>query len=101
MDRECDFIIRDKKKIISAIQVCYEFTKEKHNRETVGLLKAMTELKLTEALILTYEQKDILKSDEKTIIIKPVWKWLLETVPLSPGEDDKNHPPGIPTSDIQ
>ncbi len=38
----------------------------------------MAEFKLTEALILTYDQEDILKSDEKTIIIKPVWKWLIE-----------------------
>jgi len=100
-DRECDFIIKDKKKIIGAIQVCYEFTKENMDRETVGLLKAMTEFKLTEALILTYDQEDILKTDEKTIIIKPVWKWLIEKVPQSPGEDDKNYPPGSPTSDIQ
>lgn len=61
----------------------------------------MAEFKLTEALILTYDQEDILKSDEKTIIIKPVWKWLIEKVPQSPGEDDKNYPPGSPTSDIQ
>jgi len=66
------------KKIIGAIQVCYEFTKENQERETAGLLKAMAEFKLTEALILTYDQEDILKSDEKTIIIKPVWKWLIE-----------------------
>ncbi|MDO9033579.1 MAG: ATP-binding protein [Methanoregula sp.] len=80
-DRECDFILKDKKKITGAIQVCYEFTKENQDRETGGLLKAMAEFKLTQGMILTYDQEDTLKSDGKTIIIKPVWKWLLEGVP--------------------
>ncbi|PKL68302.1 MAG: ATPase [Methanomicrobiales archaeon HGW-Methanomicrobiales-1] len=77
-DQECDFILKDKKKIIGAIQVCYEFTKENRDRETGGLLKAMAEFKLTQGMILTYDQEDMLESDGKTIIIKPVWKWLLE-----------------------
>jgi hypothetical protein len=80
-NRECDFILKDQKKIFGAIQVCYEFTKENQERETIGLLKAMEEFKLAESLILTYDQEDILKFDEKTIIIKPVWKWLLEDSP--------------------
>lgn len=77
-DQECDFILKDKKKITGAIQVCYEFLKENRDRETGGLLKAMAEFKLTQGMILTYDQEDTLKSDGKTIIIKPVWKWLLE-----------------------
>jgi hypothetical protein len=72
-NRECDFILKDQKKIFGAIQVCYEFTKENQERETIGLLKAMEEFKLAESLILTYDQEDILKFDEKIIIIKPVW----------------------------
>lgn len=77
-DRECDFIIRYKKKITGAIQVCYNFTKENQERETRGLLNAMDEFKLLQGMILTYDQEDTLKSDKKTIIIMPVWKWLLE-----------------------
>ncbi|MDO8871182.1 MAG: ATP-binding protein [Methanoregula sp.] len=82
-DQECDFIIRNKKNIIAAIQVCYEFKKENQERETGGLLKAMAEFKLTQAMILTYDQEDTLKSEGKTIIIKPVWKWILEDSPLN------------------
>jgi predicted AAA+ superfamily ATPase len=82
-DRECDFILKDKKMITGAIQVCYEFTKENQDRETGGLLKAMAEFKLTQGMILTYDQEDTLKSDGKTIIIKPVWKWLLDGSPLN------------------
>ena len=77
-EQECDFIIRDKKKIAGAIQVCYEFTKENQDRETGGLLKAMDEFGLTQGMILTYDQEDCLKSGGKNIIITPVWKWLLE-----------------------
>jgi hypothetical protein len=84
-DQECDFIIKDKKKIIGAVQVCYEFLKENQDRETGGLLKAMAEFNLTQGMILTYDQEDTLKSDGKTIIIKPVWKWLLEES-LKPSE---------------
>lgn len=81
-DQECDFILKDKKKITGAIQVCYEFTKENRDRETGGLLKAMAEFGLAQGMILTYDQEDTLISDGKTIIIRPVWKWLLENVSL-------------------
>ncbi|MDO9323549.1 MAG: DUF4143 domain-containing protein [Methanoregula sp.] len=77
-EQECDFILKDKKKITTAIQVCYEFTRENRDRETGGLLKAMAEFKLTQGMILTYDQEDTLVSDGKTIIIRPVWKWLLD-----------------------
>jgi uncharacterized protein len=77
-DQECDFILKEKKKITAAIQVCYEFLKENQDRETGGILNAMAEFKLMQGMILTYDQEDTLESDGKTIIIKPVWKWLLE-----------------------
>ena len=81
-DQECDFILKDKKKITGAIQVCYEFTNENRDRETGGLLKAMAEFRLTQGIILTYDQEDTLNSEGKTIIIKPVWKWLLDNFTL-------------------
>jgi len=80
--QECDFILKDKKKITGAIQVCYEFTKENRDRETGGLLKAMAEFRLTQGMILTYDQEDTLISDGKTIIVRPVWKWLLDNFTL-------------------
>ncbi len=73
---ECDFVIREKTKINQAIQVCYEFNEENKNREINGLLEAMKEFKLNQGLILTYDQEDEL--EKKKIILKPVWKWLLE-----------------------
>lgn len=77
-NKECDFIIKEKEKITQAIQVCYEFNDENKKREMEGLLEAMEELKLKEGLILTYNQEDKFEIEKKKIILKPVWKWLLE-----------------------
>ena len=75
---ECDFLIQDKNKIVNAIQVCYNLNEENKNREINGLLEAMEKFKLKEGLILTYDNEDKIVIDKKQIIIKPVWKWLLE-----------------------
>ncbi len=71
---ECDFIVKDKK--IMAIQVCYDLNEDNKKRELGGLLEAMRELKLKNGLILTFNQEDKLKMDNKEILVKPVWKWL-------------------------
>jgi predicted AAA+ superfamily ATPase len=47
-------------------------------REIAGLLDAMKKYDLMEGYILTLEDEEILKLDKKNIIIKPIWKWLLE-----------------------
>ena len=78
-NRECDFIVKDENKIIQAIQVCYELTKENKEREIEGLTEAMNKFKLKEGLILTYDKEEEIKlKGNSKIIIKPVWKWLLE-----------------------
>jgi predicted AAA+ superfamily ATPase len=76
--RECDFILKDGRKITGAIQVCHELNDENTDRETGGLLEAMAALNLKEGIILTSGHEDIQKVEEVTIIIQPVWKWLLE-----------------------
>ena len=78
--KECDFVVREGIKITQAIQVCYDFNKETKEREISGLSEAMTQFKLKEGLILTYDQEDEIKikgKKVKKIIIKPGWKWLL------------------------
>jgi len=77
-NKECDFIVKDKEKIIRAIQVCYNLNRENKEREIKGLLEAMDELELNEGLILTCDQEDEFKINGKEIIVRPVWKWLLE-----------------------
>jgi len=75
---ECDFIVKEKGTITKSIQVCYELTEDNKQREIDGLMEAMEMFKLEEGLILTYKQEDKFKVNNKKIIIKPVWKWLLE-----------------------
>jgi hypothetical protein len=75
---ECDFVIREKTKINLAIQVCYEFNDMNKDREISGLVEALKKFNLKEGLILTYDQDDKFEVEGKKIILKPVWKWMLE-----------------------
>jgi uncharacterized protein len=75
---ECDFVIREKTKIKQAIQVCYDFDENNKKREINGLIEAMEKFKLKKGLILTFDQEDEFKINNKKISIKPVWKWLLK-----------------------
>jgi len=76
--KECDFVLSDSnKRIDSVIQVCFELHEHNRKRELDGLLSAMDFFNLKSGLILTYDQEDTLEIENKTIIIEPVWKWLL------------------------
>ena len=75
---ECDFVIRKGIAIIEAIQVTHNLQENK-DREINGLLEALHTYKLKEGLLLTSEQEGEITKNKKKIIIKPVWKWLLET----------------------
>jgi predicted AAA+ superfamily ATPase len=75
---ECDFVVKEREKIIQAIQVCYNLTEQNKERELNGLIEALNKFKLKEGLILTYNQADEFKIKSKTIKVIPVWRWLLE-----------------------
>ena len=75
---ECDFVIQEREKITHAIQVCFDFTEETQKREIQGLTEALEKFHLKEGIILTYKQEDKIIIDGKKILVKPVWKWLLE-----------------------
>ncbi len=75
---ECDFIIKDRSKIIQAVQVTYELNNDNKEREINGLVEAMEKFKLNEGLILTYNQTDEFIINKKKIKVIPIWKWLLE-----------------------
>ncbi|MGV8152626.1 MAG: ATP-binding protein [Candidatus Nanoarchaeia archaeon] len=77
-NNECDFIVKYKEKIVQAIQVCYDFNRENQDREINGLVEALKKFKLDEGLILTYNQDDYFEIQGKKIILKPVWKWMIE-----------------------
>lgn len=73
---ECDFIYREKQKPLSAMQVTWQLNVQNEERETKGLLEAMNSLKLNESTIITFDQEDEIRIDEKIIHIIPGWKWM-------------------------
>ena len=56
--KECDFLIKEKNKIVSAIQVCYEVIDENKEREFGGMEEALDKFSLDSGTILTYNQED-------------------------------------------
>ena len=77
--KECDFVLREGLRISEAIQVSVDLsTPETKKREIEGITEAITAYKLDNGLILTLEEEDVLEVEGKKILIKPVWKWLLE-----------------------
>jgi uncharacterized protein len=81
--KECDFVIKEKNKIIEAIQVCWSvYNPETKAREIAGLSDALNSYGLIKGTILTDSEEDNLKVNGFEIEIKPVWKWLLESINL-------------------
>jgi predicted AAA+ superfamily ATPase len=74
---ECDFVIRKGTHIDKAIQVTHRLNENK-KREINGLMEALRTYKLKEGLLLTSEYEDEIVEEKRNIVIKPVWKWLLE-----------------------
>ena len=77
-EKECDFLAVKNKEVKQAIQVCYELNEDNRKREIAGLTEAMKKFRLKEGLIITYNQEDEIKIDNSKIIVKPLWKWLMD-----------------------
>ena len=78
----CDFVIQNDKKITNVIQVTNELSDNNKQRELQGLLEAMEYFNLKNGLILTSDQETNISLDKKNIMVKPVWKWILERAGL-------------------
>jgi predicted AAA+ superfamily ATPase len=83
--RECDFVIKEKdsQKISAAIQVSICFgSPGVREREILGLTEAMDEYGLEDGLILTMDDEETMKVEgkygKKIVMVKSVWKWMLE-----------------------
>lgn len=75
---EVDFLIKKGLKPENLIQVCWSLKAEKtKEREVKALSRAMDELKLKNGLILTDNEDETIRIKGKTVIIKPVYEWLL------------------------
>lgn len=76
---EADFLVKEKARMREIIQVAWSLEDKKtRDREIKNLLQALEECHLDKGLILAYNEKETINIGEKTIIIKPVWQWLLE-----------------------
>ena len=68
----------EKGSISQAIQVTQRSHESNEKREIAGLLETMGRYKLPEDFILTEDTEDLFEKDGPNIIVKTVWKWLLE-----------------------
>ena len=72
---EADFYISDKQILI---QVSYSINDyDTRKREIHSLKSAMKELEINEAMIITYDEEEIIIEDDYKIKVLPVWKWAL------------------------
>jgi predicted AAA+ superfamily ATPase len=78
VDKECDFIINDRGKITSALQVTVSLDEPvTRQREIEGLYDALSNYNLDEGVIITMHEEDEIEYQNKKIVITPLWKWLL------------------------
>lgn len=71
---ECDFLAREKGKIVEVIQACYELNEDNKAREINGIKEAIAQFNLKKGKIITLNQKDNFGDVE----VIPVWEWLNE-----------------------
>lgn len=75
---ECDFIVKERKKIKMVIQVCLEINGDNMKREIDGLTEALSFFNLNAGTIVTLNQKDSLEKDGKQINLVPAHEWIKE-----------------------
>jgi hypothetical protein len=74
---ECDFILPGEDGVASAIQVCYNLDQANYIKKMKGLEAAMKDLKLTEGVIVTFDQEESMELKGGVVRAIPVWKYLL------------------------
>jgi len=76
---EVDFVVKEKLTIKQLIQVTYASSKDEiGKREIKALMKASELLKCKNLLVITWDYEDKIKIENKEVVFKPLWKWLLE-----------------------
>ena len=73
-------MIKEGLRVKELIQVCYSMAEETEEREVRSLMKAMAVFKLKEGLVITedIDEEVEVEVDNKKIVYKLLWKWLLE-----------------------
>ncbi len=77
---ECDFVLREGKQIVEAIQVADNLSDPlAREREMNGLTEAMDKYSLRRGTILVFDgEAREMKIGNKKITVVPLWKWLLD-----------------------
>jgi len=74
--KECDFVVFEKRKCRFLIQVCWEINSDTLTRETEGLLEAMQYFKLQTGFIITHNQRDTLHIQDKILHLIPAYDFI-------------------------
>nr|MDO8119356.1 ATP-binding protein [Candidatus Sigynarchaeota archaeon] len=75
---ECDFIVQEKDRIVSAIQVTEKLVLENEKRELGGLEEAMVAHSLKEGFIITMDQSEERVIGTMQVHVMPAWLWLIK-----------------------
>jgi WD40 repeat protein/predicted AAA+ superfamily ATPase len=76
---ECDFVIMDREKVVSVVQVCESIRDpETREREIRGVLEASRRFETDNGLIITREEEEEISLEGIRIQVIPVYKYLLE-----------------------
>jgi len=79
--QECDFIVKYGEEAgFAPYQVCLELTDENRRREMGGLIAACRFLNVTAGTILTDDQEWEEEVEGVKISVRPVWRWLVNTL---------------------
>ena len=74
---ECDFVVMDKGKAVSCVQVCYTVDDLNMKRELYGLKIALDFFKMKKGVIVTYNQSDLFEIEGVTIKLIPIWQYMV------------------------
>ena len=75
--KECDFLVREGRKITNAFQVTLSLQDEAvKKREVTGLLEALNSHNLPNGVIVTESERGTIEQDGKQIKILPLYEWL-------------------------
>ncbi|MDD3771057.1 MAG: ATP-binding protein [Weeksellaceae bacterium] len=72
---ECDFVIKRKNKVIEVVQACYDLNDDNFHQEISGLKEAMDFFNLKKGTLVTRNQTDEWKENEKQINIVSAEEW--------------------------
>lgn len=75
--KECDFLVKEKNKIVAAVQVTATLTNDNEDREINGLAEAATASGLNRGTIITINQEKKTNHQGIEITVVPAWKWLM------------------------